>query len=128
ARFHDKPQVNGRKVDADDVVQSFLRFRDEVGIGLDLTHDIMDNITSPGTNQVKITTKFPWAWIFTSSNAGSPIWSSILPKAILHGYDDLLTRDAIGSGHWLLAGHDNGANIKFRKFPNFRKYQTGRDI
>ena len=47
---------------------------------------------------VKITMKFPWAWVFTSSNAGSPLNCSILPKEILHDYDDLLQqgRDRLG--------------------------------
>jgi len=120
--------ASGRKIDAEDIVQSFKRYREEVGIGFDFLHDIMEDITSPGPMQVKITTKFPWAWIFTSSNAGSPLVSNIMPKEILHGWEDKLTQDAIGSGHWILAGHENGANIRFRKFPKFRTFQNGRDI
>jgi ABC-type transport system substrate-binding protein len=76
---------------------------------------------------VTITQKRPWAWIFTSSNAGSPISSSIFPREILQDHDDLLQRDAIGSGHWILDGHDNGTNMKLRRFDNFRQFAGTKD-
>ncbi|HZP56451.1 MAG TPA: ABC transporter substrate-binding protein [Dehalococcoidia bacterium] len=128
ATFHDKDPVNGRAVKASDVVASFKRFREEVGIGFDFLHNVMDDIVATDDKTVKITMKFPWAWVFTSSNAGSPIYSSIMPEEILHGHDDLLQKDAIGSGHWVLDSHENGANIKLRKFQQFRTYQNGKSI
>jgi peptide/nickel transport system substrate-binding protein len=127
AVFHDKPPVNGRKVLASDIVESFKRFREEIGIGYDFLHNVMDDIVAPDEKTIKITTKFPWAWIMTSSNAGSPITSSILPKEILHN-DDILTKDAIGSGQWVLASHDNGANIQLKKFQNFRQFAGTKSI
>lgn len=119
AVFHDKAPVNGRAVTAEDVAASFKRFRNEAPIGYSWLHSVMDDIVATDERTVKITQKFPWAWVFTSSNAGSPIFSSILPQEILQD-TDLLQKDAIGSGHWILDGHDNGANLKLRKFPNFR--------
>ncbi|MBF6599646.1 MAG: ABC transporter substrate-binding protein [Dehalococcoidia bacterium] len=129
AVFHNKPPVNGRKVLASDVEASFKRFREETGIGYDWLHNVMDDITSDDQAQtVTIKQKMPWAWVLTSSNAGSPITSSILPKEILHGYDDLLRKDAIGSGHWTLLSHDNGANPKLRKFDKFRQFAGTKSI
>ncbi|HXK34347.1 MAG TPA: ABC transporter substrate-binding protein [Dehalococcoidia bacterium] len=127
ATFHDKPPVDGRKVLASDVAASYKRFRAEAPIGYSWLHDVMEDIVATDDKTVTITQKFPWAWIFTSSNSGSPISSSILPEEIL---DDtgFLQRDAIGSGHWILDRHENGANIRFTKFPNFRTFQNGRDI
>ncbi len=127
AVFHDKPPVSGRKVTAEDVVASFKRFRDEIGIGYDWLHNVMDDITFAGDSTVTIKQKFPWAWVFTSSNAGSPITSSILPKEILHN-DDILTKDAIGSGQWVLKSHDNGANIQLKKFDKFRQFAGTKSI
>ena len=120
ATFHDKPPVNGRAVKADDIEQSFKRFREEIGIGFDWLHNVMDDIVATSDHDIKITQKRPWAWVMTSSNAGSPWTSSILPKEILHD-DSILNSDAIGSAHWVLESHENGANIKFRKFQNFRE-------
>lgn len=119
AVFHDKPPVSGRKVLASDVAASFKRFRREAPTGYSWLHHVMDDIVAPDDRTVKITEKFAWAWVYTSSNAGSPIYSSILPAEILDN-DALLQKDAIGSGQWVLDGHDNGANIKFRKFDKFR--------
>ena len=127
ATFHDKAPANGRKVLASDVAASFKRFRQETPIGYSWLHDIMDDIVAEDERTVKITQKQPWAWVFTSSNAGSPISSSIMPEEILND-TDFLVKDAIGSGHWILSEHDNGANVKLRRFPNFRTFQNGKDI
>lgn len=127
ATFHDKPPVNGRKVLASDIVESVKRFRQEIGIGYDWIHNVLDDIVAVDDKTVKITQKQPWAWVFTSSNAGSPISSSILPKEILQN-DDILTKDAIGSGQWVLASHDNGANIQLKKFQKFRTFAGTKDI
>jgi peptide/nickel transport system substrate-binding protein len=121
ATFHDKPPVNGRKVLASDIAATFKRFREEIGIGYDWLHNVMADIVAPDDQTVKITQSQPWAWVFTSSNAGSPITSSILPAEILHN-DDILQKDAIGSGQWVLGANDNGANIQLKKFPNFRQF------
>ena len=119
ATFHDKPPVGGRAVKASDIAASFKRFREEIGIGYDWLHNVMDDIVAVDDHTIKITQKQPWAWLFTSSNGGSPITSSILPEELLHN-NDFLAKDAIGSGAWMLASHDNGANIQLKKFPNFR--------
>src|SRR4029079_15918644 len=87
AVFHDKAPVSGRKVTAEDVVESFKRFREDIGIGFDWIHNIMDDIVATDEKTVKITQKRSWAWVYTSSNARSPIYSSILPKEILHNDD-----------------------------------------
>lgn len=119
AVFHDKAPVSGRKVTASDVAASYKRFRDEIGIGYDWLHGVMDDIVATDDRTVKITQKQPWAWVFTSSNAGSPWTGSILPQEILHN-DDLMAKDAVGSGAWVLASHDNGANIQLKRFDKFR--------
>ncbi len=129
ATFHNKAPVSGRKVMASDVAASFKRFREETGIGYDWLHNVMDDITGDDSTQtVTIKQKMPWAWVFTSSNAGSPITSSIVPQEILHGHDDLLRSDAIGSGQWVFAGSENGANVKLRKFDKFRTFAGGKPI
>jgi len=128
ATFQDKDPANGRKVTAEDIAASFKRFREEAPFGYSWLHDVMDDIVAVDEKTVKITQKRPWAWIFTSSNAGSPIFSSILPQEILHGHDDLLLRDAVGSGQWIMAGHDNGTNLKLRRFDKFRTFAGDKDI
>ena len=127
ATFHDKPPVNGRAVKASDMAATYKRFRDELGIGYDWIHNVMDDVTAPDDKTVTIKQKFPWAWVFTSSNAGSPWMSAIIPEEILHN-SDLLAKDAIGSGQWVLQSHDNGANIQLKKFQNFRQFAGTKSI
>jgi peptide/nickel transport system substrate-binding protein len=128
ATSQDKDPAGGRKITAEDIAASFKRFREEAPFGYSWLHDVMDDIVAVDEKTVKITQKRPWAWIYTSSNAGSPISSSILPQEILHGHDDLLLRDAVGSGQWILSGHDNGTNLKLRRFDKFRTFAGSKDI
>jgi ABC-type transport system substrate-binding protein len=127
ATFHDKAPASGRAITAQDVVASYMRFKDEVPIGYSWLHDVLDTMEATDEKTIRIVQRFPWAWLFTSSNAGSPIFSSIMPEEILQDID-FMQSDAIGSSHWFLDGHDNGANIRFRKFQNFRTFQNGREI
>lgn len=131
ATFHDKAPVNGRAVKGSDVVASFKKFADQIPIGFSWLQHVMDDITLDPTDSsgktITITQKFPWAWVFTSSNAGSPLFTSILPEEILDD-EDQLAKDAIGSGAWVLESHEAGANLKFRKFQNFRTFENGQDI
>lgn len=128
ATFQNKGPAPGKKVTAADVAASYKRFRQEAPIGYSWLHDVMDDITAEDEKTVKITQRFPWAWLFTSSNAGSPLSSSIMPQEVLEGQDDFLRTDAVGSGHWVLEGHDNGTNLRFRRFDGFRQFQNGKSI
>jgi hypothetical protein len=70
--------------------------------------------------------EIPVGLVLTASNSGTH-------EQFHHAQDPAWARrpartDAIGSGHWILDSHENGANIKLRRFPNFRTFQNGRDI
>lgn len=120
AVFHNRPPVNGRAVLSSDVKASVERFRGVTPIAFSWLHDVFERMDTPDDLTVVYNQNRPWAWFFTSSNAGSPISSSILPVETV-GDDDFLNGDAIGSGRWLLDGHDDGANIRLRKFPSWRE-------
>jgi ABC-type transport system substrate-binding protein len=120
AVFWDKPPVNGRDVRASDVKASYERFKDQVPLGFSWLQEVLDNIEIPNERTIVFHQNRPWAWFFTSSNAGSPWTSSIIPQEIVDD-DDALASDPIGSGKWMLAGHDAGQNVKLRKFPNWRE-------
>ncbi len=118
--FHDKPPVNGRAVLASDVKASVERFKEDVPIGFSWVREVLDRIEAPDDHTVVYHQNRPWFWFFTSSNAGSPITSSILPEETLD-MDDLLNDRPIGSGRWMLEGHDAGNNVRLRRFPNWRE-------
>lgn len=120
AVFHDRPPVNGRDVRASDVKASVEKFAEQVPFGFSWLQEVFDRIETPDERTVVYFQNRPWAWFFTSSNAGSPITSSILPAETLDR-EDILNDRPIGSGRWMLDGHDAGTNVRLRKFPNWRE-------
>ena len=118
--FHDLDPVFGRPVVASDVKASIERFKENVPIGFSWSRDVLDRIEVIDDHMLVYHQNRPWFWFFTASNAGSPITSSILPKETLD-MDDLLNDRPIGSGRWILDGHDAGTNVRLRKFPNWRE-------
>ncbi len=124
AVFHDKPPISGRAVKSTDVKASVERFREDPPLGFSWLHEVFDRIEAPEDKTVMYFQNRPWAWFFTSSNAGSPISSSIIPADLLDGSDEsnrILAEDPIGSGRWMLGGHSNFTNVELRKFPNWRE-------
>ena len=120
AVFHDRPPVNGRDVRSTDLKASLEKFADQVPFGFSWLREVFERLETPDDRTVIYHQKKPWAWFFTSSNAGSPWTSSIVPVEILDN-DDILNDKPIGSGRWTLEGHDAGANVRLRKFPNWRE-------
>ncbi|MGB2694020.1 MAG: ABC transporter substrate-binding protein [Dehalococcoidia bacterium] len=120
AVYHNKPPVNGRAVKSTDLKASMERFRQEVPLGFSWLHEIFESLDTPDDNTMTYHQNRPWSWFFTSSNAGSPWTSSILPEEILDN-DEILQNDPIGSGRWMYDGSDNFSNVRLRKFPNWRE-------
>lgn len=120
AVFHDKPPVDGRDVRASDLKASVEKFAEQIPFGFSWLEEVFDRIETPDERTVIYYQKRPWAWFFTSSNAGSPISSSIIPAEILDR-EDILNDAPIGSGRWMLDGHEAGTNVRLRKFPNWRE-------
>ena len=120
AVFHDKPPVDGRAVRSRDLKASLEKFREQVPFGFSWLREVFERMDTPDDKTAVYHQNKPWSWFFTSSNAGSPWTSSIVPEETLD-MEDLLNDDPIGSGKWVMAGHDAGANVKQRKFENWRE-------
>ena len=118
--FHDKPPVSGRKVLAQDVKATQERYKEVPPTGFSWVHHVLDKVETPNDRTVIFHLSQPWAWTYTSSNAGSAQGGSIMPEEVLHD-DEFLGKDAIGSGHWMLDGHDHGANVRLRSHPRWRE-------
>ena len=120
AVFHDLPPVNGRDVRSSDVKASLLRFREVPPVGFSWLQEVFERMDTPDDRTVVYHQNRPWAWFFTASNAGSPISSSILPEEVLDD-EEIYSNRPIGSGRWVMTGHDNFTNIRLRKFENWRE-------
>ena len=88
AVFQDKPPVNGRPVRSTDLKASMEKFADQVPFGFSWLHEVLDHVETPDDKTIIYHQKRPWAWFFTSSNAGSPWTSSIIPEEILDDQDE----------------------------------------
>ena len=120
AVFQDKPPVNGRAVRSTDLKASIEKFKEQVPFGFSWLQEVLERVETPDDRTIVYHQNRPWAWFFTASNAGSPWTSSIIPEEVLD-QQDILDDDPIGSGKWMLAGHDGGTNVKLRKFQNWRE-------
>ena len=120
AFFHNKPPVNGRKVTAQDVKASYETAAKQTKISnSSWWTQSLERIDAPDASTVNFVLKSPDAWTFSSTNAGSPLGGSIIPEEITKDVDSM-DRDVIGSGRYEFVGHENGANIKYKRFDKWR--------
>jgi peptide/nickel transport system substrate-binding protein len=120
AVFHNKPPVNGRAVEPQDVVESWFAFRDDIfGLGRDWLQTIMDKLEQVDANTLHITQKRPWAWMWGTAGAGSPASSSVLPRETIT-LGKALDTDIFGSGRYQFDSAQAGQNVHLRKFDKWR--------
>lgn len=118
--FHDKPPINGRPVKAQDIKASFESAAKQTKISnTSWWTEVLDTITTPNEKTLNFTLKKVDAWTFSSSNAGSPIGSSILPQEIAAD-PSFMDRDLIGSGRYQFVSHENGTNFKLKRNEKWR--------
>ena len=118
--FHDKPPTNGRPVLARDVKASYDAFAaDDLAPGGDWFRNIFDRVDAPDDHTVVIRQQRPYAWVFHTAGAGSPVSSSILPEETLPGSDYDLSQDLIGSGRMVITDSRSEKFILARH-PNWR--------
>jgi peptide/nickel transport system substrate-binding protein len=123
AFYHDKPPVNGRMVEAQDIIDSWHAFRDDpFGLGRVWLQEIMDRLEAPDARTLIIRQKRPWSYMFGTAGAGSPASSSVLPRETIfpEPVREALNDEVWGSGRFVLEGHEGGQNLRFRAFDNWR--------
>ncbi|MEO6398598.1 MAG: ABC transporter substrate-binding protein, partial [Tepidiformaceae bacterium] len=120
AVFHNKAPVNGRKVTAQDVKASYETAAKQTKISnSSWWTQVLEKVDAPDATTVVFTLKTPDAWTFSSTNAGSPLGGSILPEEICKDVD-FMDRDIIGSGRYEFVSHENGTNMKYKRFDKWR--------
>jgi peptide/nickel transport system substrate-binding protein len=118
--FHDKAPVNGRLVKASDVKASWETAAKQTAISnSSWWRNILERVDAPDDRTVSIKMKAVDAWTFSSTNAGTPIASSIIPEEIAKD-PAFMDRDLIGSGRYQFLSHENGTNFKIRRNPKWR--------
>lgn len=99
-RFQDIAPVGGRRVTAEDVASSILRFRDNPLVTSKTWHNmILDKVEALDTSTVRVTTRRPY--VYSLSELGSISAGAIIPKELVQGNIDL-NGASIGSGPFQL--------------------------
>jgi peptide/nickel transport system substrate-binding protein len=115
-RFHPKPPVNGREVNAHDVKYSLERFAAKSGFRS--RFDEVERIDVVDDHTVKIVTKHPYAPLLM--HLASPAYHVILPREAEEQYGDFNKAEAaIGTGPFILERYERGVKLVFKKNPDF---------
>ncbi len=121
AVFQNKAPINGRALTAEDVAASFTAASKATKISnSSWWTQVLDKVVAIDAKTVKFTLKAVDAWTFSSTNGGSPLGGSILPKE--HAADPtLMEKDLIGSGFYEFVSHQNGTNFRLKRNETYRE-------
>jgi peptide/nickel transport system substrate-binding protein len=126
AMFPPVPPVNGRALDAQDVLSSWDFYLTRGNRRSELSHAInpsapIESITSPDDKTIIIKLAQPNATIFTSLANLALGTFYILPKEATDGRMDVKTQ-AIGTGPFYVTTELNSIEYKWAKNPNFTRF------
>ena len=100
-RWHNKPPVNGRELDSEDVVYTLDRFRTVKGNANAYMLAALDKVEALDKYTVKFTLKEPYAWFLDIM--ANPMAVCIVAKECVEKMGDLKKQEAtVGTGPWML--------------------------
>src|SRR5262245_514823 len=115
-RYHNKPPVNGREVEAADVKFSLERFAAKSGFRT--RFDPMAAIDVVDKHTVKITLKEPYAPFL--NHLANATYCAILPREVEAALKDYNSAEAvIGTGPFVLKSYDKGVRVVFERNPSY---------
>jgi len=115
-RFHAKPPVNGREVEAADVKFSLERFMAKSGFRT--RFDPVQAIDVVDKHTVKITLKEPYAPFL--NHLANSTFCAILPREVEQQFKDYNHPDAvIGTGPFVLKSYEKGVRVVFERNPTY---------
>jgi peptide/nickel transport system substrate-binding protein len=116
AKFHNIAPVNGRVVDADDIVASYQRALKQAVTAGGLAMMDASQIQAPDKSTVVIKLKYPFANFKNILASGQYSW--IFPKEVASGaYDP--QKVPIGSGPFTFDGYTPDVSINFKRNPDY---------
>jgi peptide/nickel transport system substrate-binding protein len=100
-RFHDVAPVDGRVVDATDVVASMERYRSSPLVPARTWHEtVLDSATAVDARTVRVTTRRPY--VYSLAEMGAVSGGAITPRETIEGAADI-TSGGPGSGPFVVA-------------------------
>jgi peptide/nickel transport system substrate-binding protein len=121
-KFHNKPPVNGRTLDVEDVLFSWDRFSKVAATRSSLVNAInpdapIVSLTAPDAETVLVKLKQPIIYVpslFTGTGAGNLV---IMPKETGTSYDP--RGDVIGTGPYFLSAYAPSSKFTFKRFSEY---------
>jgi peptide/nickel transport system substrate-binding protein len=122
-RFHNKPPVNGRVLDMEDVLFSWKRFADKASNRVNVVNAVNPGApvlsftaTDPRTIVIKLNEPLVYALDFFAPFSGGGNMA-VLPKETDTTFD--VRTDAIGTGPFYLSNYQPSVGFTFRRHPEY---------
>jgi peptide/nickel transport system substrate-binding protein len=121
-RFHNKPPVNGRAMEPDDILFSWERFVKQGRIRTTIANAANPNApvlswTMPDPRTVVMKVKEPTTDLFASFSAPHAGLPSIIPRETDSSFD--IRHDMIGTGPWVMSEYTPSVRMNFARNPNY---------
>lgn len=117
-KFHDRKPVNGREVTAEDVAYSFNRLNSVLNpIDPGFMARVVEKVEATDRYTVKITTKRPYS---SAMQVLGGYWYAIVPQEAVDAWGGL-SKDALGSGPFVLERFEQQAGATMKRHPNYYK-------
>jgi peptide/nickel transport system substrate-binding protein len=113
--WHNKPPLNGRKMTATDIVNTYEAFKtlSQNANGWTL---IVNSFEAPDEKTIRITLKNPFA-PFLTTHASSPEALWLIPVETIQ--NDQVKTDPVGSSAWVFDSYETGVAIRWNRHPTF---------
>ena len=122
-KYHNRPPVNGRAVEAEDVVKTQLYVRDEPRAGNNsFQRGSMVSVEAPDVQTVVFKLRGPNAYLFSGTQLGDPGAQCIFPRELI---GNLETAGTVGSGPYEMAEYELNRRYLYRKFAGYREAGRG---
>jgi len=122
-KYHNRPPVNGRAVEAEDVVKTQLYVRDEPRAGNNsFQRGSMVSVEAPDVQTVVFKLRGPNAYLFSGTQLGDPGAQCIFPRELI---GNLGTAGTVGSGPYEMAEYELSRRYLYRKFAGYREAGRG---
>jgi ABC-type transport system substrate-binding protein len=120
--WHDKPPVNGRLLDIDDILSGWERFtriasnRSVYANAINPEAPIL-SLTAPDARSIVIKLKEPTVWLLAGLAQNSPGNVVVIPKETDKGLD--VRREMIGTGAYMLQSHEPSLKYTLVRHPKY---------
>ena len=117
-KWHPKPPLNGRELNADDVVYSMERFRTVKGNANAYMLASVDKVEAVDKYTVRFTLKAPFVWFLDV--LANPMATCIVAREAVEKFGDLKKWEAvIGTGPWMLDSYRPNVGYTYVRHPSY---------